>query len=129
MGDRFTVPIGPTAPQLARREVARRAAEYEITDGPLDDAILVVSEVVTNVVRHSDAREGEQVTITVDRGDHGLRISVEQPSALPTLAPSYEPTADGGMGLAIIEKITAAWGIDPGPPGRVWFELPATSTQ
>ena len=119
---RFTVSAGPKAPGIARHELARRTAPY-LDDGPHDDAILALSEIVTNVVRHGGVGDGAPITIGVEPVPGRVRIIVEQPTAMPSVTAGYEPTVDGGIGLAIVEKVAAGWGIDNGPPGRVWFDV------
>jgi len=126
MGDalvRFTVPNAAAAASLARRELGNHVGSY-LSDGRRHDAVLALSEVVTNAVRHAGLTAGEPITVEVGPGPHGIRVSVEQPtSAMRAVATSYDPERVGGVGLALVEKVTDRWGVEPGPPGRVWFEI------
>ncbi len=63
-------------PESASR--ARKFVGEKLGDGhpALDDVTLLVSELVTNAIRHSDSRHGGTVTLSVaDRGDH-VRVDV-----------------------------------------------------
>ena len=83
--------------------------------------VLALSEVVANAVRHGEHAEDDEISIAVEDGGT-LRVTVEQPSATPAIV--QPPTAtEGGFGLRLVEDITDRWGADPGPPGRVWFEV------
>ena len=63
----------------------------------------------------------------IDSDDDRLHVRVEQ--TLPALAvtPSAPPDDlhDGGFGLRIVEALADAWGVEPGPPGCVWFQFEA----
>jgi anti-sigma regulatory factor (Ser/Thr protein kinase) len=122
MTERFTVAIGADAPRTARAELGRRAGS-QLSERAREDALLALSELVTNVVRHAKLPDGADITVGVERRDRRIRVTVEQPIPMPSVGAIYEPRGDGGMGLAIVEKVAEAWGVEPGPPGRVWFEV------
>jgi anti-sigma regulatory factor (Ser/Thr protein kinase) len=91
------------------------------------DAVLIVSELVTNSVLHAniDAQQTLSLELTT-LGDH-LRIAVtDTGSALhPRLLPPH-PDRPGGAGLRMVDELSVAWGIERDPAGltRVWCELP-----
>ena len=84
----------------------------------IDDALLSVSELVTNAVRHGPAGSG--LKILVDRRDSGIRVSVNQDHGTVQIDRSVRPRI-GGLGLMIVEKVTDAWGVDN--EVGVWFEI------
>lgn len=92
-----------------------------------DDAALAVTEVVTNAVRHGGVRDGvDELLVLVDGTDDRVRVTVEQPTAADGVAivePWVEHGNPGGFGLRLVNELTDQWGHDPGPPGKVWFEL------
>jgi CheY-like chemotaxis protein/anti-sigma regulatory factor (Ser/Thr protein kinase) len=106
---------------VARRFVETTLHEWECS-GPLDDAVLVASELVTNAVLHA----GTACTLTLRLSEGVLRIEVcDNGEGSPELRsqPLSEP---GGQGLRIVSALASAWGIDPHPPGKsVWAELTA----
>ena len=84
----------------------------------IDDALLSVSELVTNAVRHGPAGVG--LEIMIDRRDAAIRVSVHQEEGLVQIDRSVRPRI-GGLGLMIVEKVTDAWGLDN--EVGVWFEI------
>ncbi|MGX1758363.1 ATP-binding protein [Streptomyces lydicus] len=106
--------------------VARRLVRCALTAWDMeelaDDGALVVSELVTNAVRHA---RSEAIRLVVSRpGPATVRIGVVDKSKAP---PRHRPPGDeddSGRGLVLVAGLTAAWGIDPLPWGkRVWGEL------
>jgi anti-sigma regulatory factor (Ser/Thr protein kinase) len=86
---------------------------------------LATSELVANAVRHADDGAAARIGLRIDLEEATLRIEVEQSS--PTLGARViaprERGARGGYGLAIVAAVADRWGVDPGPPGSVWFEV------
>jgi serine/threonine-protein kinase RsbW len=87
----------------------------------LDDACLVVSELVTNALRHG---LGEVVVRTAISADDGVRVSVTDWSGdQPCLAPA-DPGRVGGVGLRIVDELARSWGIAAFPGGKtVWATI------
>ncbi len=82
-----------------------------------DDALVVVSELVTNAVRHTES--APVVIATFD--DERLRIEVHDGD--PRGPVSTPDAAVGGFGLTIVASLFDAWGWEPTPFGkRVWSE-------
>ena len=104
----------PGAPGAARSFVRSVLQEHP----RIDDAVLSVSELVTNVVRHGPKEEALEVLIS--RRESAIRVSVHQKSGSLHLDRSPR-TGTGGLGLIIVEKVTDAWGIDD--QSGIWFEL------
>jgi anti-sigma regulatory factor (Ser/Thr protein kinase) len=110
--------------------VARTALTHAISSrlaGRLDDAKLVITEVVTNAVRHG-ADGQEEIRLVIESDERRLYVEVEQTLTAHDvhLIEQRENGADlGGFGLRIVEALADGWGVEPGPPGRVWFEFRA----
>jgi anti-sigma regulatory factor (Ser/Thr protein kinase) len=85
-----------------------------------EDAILLVSEVVTNAVRHTR----HMLLLRVDLQDHVLRVEVtDDHPDLPVLSVP-EDDAISGRGLRIVNDLANHWGVAPAPNGKtVWFEI------
>src|SRR5215216_4523009 len=87
----------------------------------LEDARLVVSELVTNSVHHARLSPEEQISLTVavsagsvcDPGP-GFEVPSE---------PSPRPDLRGGWGLTIVERVSDRWGVERNNHTCVWFEL------
>lgn len=99
--------------------VARSFVRSILSEHPrIDDALLSVSELVTNAVRHGPAGDG--LEIMIDRHNTAIRVSVHQRAGSFRINRSHN-TGIGGLGLMIVEKVSDAWGIDN--ETGAWFEL------
>ena len=104
----------------ARRFVKERLSEWGI-DGPVDDALLVVSELAANALTH--ARSSYRLLISAT--EHALRIEVDD-SGVGTPEPQpLTDTEEHGRGLHLVGALAASWGMESADAGgkRVWAEL------
>ena len=90
----------------------------------------MISELVTNSVRHAglDASEPVQLSVSVE-GDT-VRVAVRDPGPgfKPPPAPS-DPAHVGGWGLVLVEQLAERWGVEhDGEANVVWCELKAAMT-
>ena len=85
-----------------------------------DDAVLMVSELVTNAVRHAHTLLRVVVCLVGQR----LRVEVRDDDPALPVTPNLEHHATSGRGLRIIDDLADQWGITPNTDGKtVWFEL------
>ncbi|WP_406729695.1 ATP-binding protein [Streptomyces sp. GD-15H] len=123
-GDRvtWTFPADPGAVGTARSTVRAQLQGWGI-DGVGDLAALLVSELVTNALRHATGPIG--VCLSRPSGPDGvLRVEVSDP--LPDLPHERvaRPEDEGGRGLQLVACTARRWGTRPGDAGKtVWFEL------
>jgi anti-sigma regulatory factor (Ser/Thr protein kinase) len=102
------------------RELIR---ELDVSPRQETDATLLLSEVVTNSVRHAGLGDGDAIEVVLDAGDV-LRVEVRDGGAGFELAePELDPARPSGWGLYLVEQIADRWGVERGPPTTVWFEL------
>ena len=84
------------------------------------DALLVVTELLTNAIRHG--RSAPTVALRLSPERLHLEVS-DQSSAAPAMRD--EPDATGGYGLQIVDRIAEHWGWRPTTAGKVvWTDLP-----
>ncbi len=105
----------------ARRFVRETLASWGV-DGPIDDALLVVSELAANALTHAESSYRLRLAAT----GPGLRIEVEDDGAgTPEPKPLTE-TEEHGRGLHLVDALAASWGMEVADTGgkRVWAELP-----
>jgi anti-sigma regulatory factor (Ser/Thr protein kinase) len=115
-----SLPKSPASPALARQILDR--VRDELPPERLDDARLLVSEIVTNAVEH--VREEGEIEVRVRLADGVLRVEVLDPG--PGFAPA--PRAPGaskgsGWGLHFTDMVASRWAADMDGRARVWFEL------
>jgi anti-sigma regulatory factor (Ser/Thr protein kinase) len=119
------LPGGVGAPRRARRWLLSHIDEQRLGLAA-SDAGLVVSELVTNSVLHAGVGTHELLSIDLLIFDDRLRITVSDPGS--TLEPQLlttDPRIPGGLGLRIVDHLSAAWGISHEPAGttQVWCDL------
>ena len=95
-----------------------------IPDGRMRDVRLLISELVTNAVRHADLDAGDAIDLVIDIADQMLRVEVHDPGGgfVPS-APSPDPSRPSGWGLYLVAELADRWGVDSDDRTRVWFEL------
>ncbi len=106
----------PDAPRVARSEVAARRDEL----GPHFEAVtFVISELVTNSVRHADGTDEIRVSVAMARAR--IRIEVADDG------PCFDPSGPGpmGAGLRLVELISDDWGVTRNDRCTVWVEFAA----
>ncbi|MEV7964635.1 ATP-binding protein [Sphaerisporangium sp. NPDC088356] len=90
----------------------------------LDDVTLLVSELTTNAVLHSDSRDGGPVSITLLECDQAIRLTVRDAGSDSRPRVSGDLCGEGGRGLFLVEEISQRWGVDEDETGRVvWCEV------
>jgi anti-sigma regulatory factor (Ser/Thr protein kinase) len=109
------------APREARDRI--RALEPRLGPARNDDAVLLVSELVTNAVKYGP--EHGEIRLIV--GEHGAttRVTVHDTGAgpLPEMRPLDRlPHEGGGHGLRLVDRVADRWGVERGST-RVWFEI------
>jgi anti-sigma regulatory factor (Ser/Thr protein kinase) len=120
------LPRGLDAPGVARRLVADWLAPV-LTDGTLATTRLLVSEIVTNAVRHGRGTimlrarlfEDRLLVAVIDEGGGFERKARER---------DIKRMGAGGWGLRIVDAESSRWGIGPGA-AHVWFELERSALQ
>jgi sigma-B regulation protein RsbU (phosphoserine phosphatase) len=117
-----TLPAQERSPTTARRVVQEALVEAGL-EVMLDDALLLVTELVTNAVVHA----GTDVELSIDIGPGHARIEVVDhgPGALPLQgADPSDGTREGGRGMFLLDALAQEWGTRHFPGGKsVWFEL------
>jgi anti-sigma regulatory factor (Ser/Thr protein kinase) len=115
-------PRRPESVAAARRFV-KQALRGTATD-VLDVVELMVSELATNCVRHTNTA----FDLTVDRAKGLIRVEVtDRAGGTPTMR-SPGPQDPTGRGLQIVNMLSDSWGVESRPTtGKtVWFTLAAT---
>ncbi|GAA2764282.1 SpoIIE family protein phosphatase [Streptomyces paradoxus] len=108
---------------VARQQLRELLHDWSSPD-QVDSAVLLLSEMLTNVLVHTDSDALLVAEITGGVGERRLRIEVtDAGDDLPHKRRPGE-LASSGRGLVLIELLAHAWGVDPRGEGKsIWFEL------
>jgi anti-sigma regulatory factor (Ser/Thr protein kinase) len=112
------------APALARAEIAARCRELDLGAPLCQSLILLVSEVVSNAVRHSAGDANAPVQLVATFGAQTIRVMVTDAGAGFTPRPRDPGRTHDGYGLYLLEKVATRWGVESRGDTKVWFELP-----
>jgi anti-sigma regulatory factor (Ser/Thr protein kinase) len=122
------VAAGQHAPAAARSAVEHWLSG-RVSARLYDDVRLLVSELVTNSVRHAQLTRDMTIRISVALVDGAVRIEVEDPGNGATAAVAPDREHGGGFGLYLVELLAERWGATNDGTTCVWAELslsPAT---
>ncbi|MEU1625436.1 SpoIIE family protein phosphatase [Streptomyces sp. NPDC020096] len=110
----------PDAVMHARRFTARTLRAWNVTQ-ETDAVLLVVSELVTNALVHTQGEVRLDLTLAGER----LRVAVSDSSPRAPVKPtSVDWEVTGGRGLLLVEAMSGAWGAVPLSGGKqVWGEI------
>ena len=116
------LPAEPHSAKVARDAIAGLDGHL----GPVfGDVVLLISELVTNSVRHAglDASQPLQLSVAAD-GDL-VRLAVRDPGpGFDAPPPPTDPNHVGGWGLVLVEQLAERWGVEhDGEATVVWAEL------
>ncbi|MFA3875042.1 ATP-binding protein [Streptomyces sp. MMCC 100] len=117
----WVFPAAPDAVRTARSLVRRTLREWRL-DSVGDIAALLVSELVTNALRHATGPIGVRLVCGPAAGV--LLVEVSDPLPDPPRERVARPDDEDGRGLQLVASATRRWGTRPGEAGKtVWFEL------
>ena len=120
-GSVFQLPLGATATSVRdARATIRRLLEGWGLGSLAETAELCTSEIATNAVIHAHS----PVLLTASRTADGVRIEVQDEAPGGITAGSLDNSGETGRGLALVDTLSASWGVDQQDEGKtVWFEL------
>ena len=121
----FELAGGPYAVTASRLALA--GLEDRLDPNILFDIRLLVSELVTNCVKHAAVGPEDSIVLDVDIQDHHVRVTVADtgPGFEPPDSPVSEEAAEAGSGwgLFLVDQLSDQWGVERQGGAMVWFEL------
>jgi anti-sigma regulatory factor (Ser/Thr protein kinase) len=128
---RLELTVPPDLSALA--EVRRSFDVFGLPPSVREDAQLLVTELVSNSIRHAELRAGERIRIWAGWSGRRLKVIVRdrddgQPGQPVGIAGSIRPApgAESGWGLFIVNQLATRWGAIQDGGSGYWFELDAS---
>jgi anti-sigma regulatory factor (Ser/Thr protein kinase) len=117
--------VSPRAPAQARRVIDQ--FDPALPGSVKETLRLVVSELITNAVRHGPVGEHPRINLSLERSQTLIRVEVlDEGDGFPVPIRDPEAVEGHGRGLYIVETVSSAWGVeeDTHAGTKVWAELP-----
>jgi anti-sigma regulatory factor (Ser/Thr protein kinase) len=111
----------PEVPGHARALVRR----LDLDEATRSSVELIISELVTNAVVHGDAGRGEALSVSLSREGTCVQGRVcSRGSEFEWSGDGKDLLVPGGLGLKLVDSISADWGIEQNGCSCVWFKCP-----
>jgi anti-sigma regulatory factor (Ser/Thr protein kinase) len=125
------LPWAPASVAVARQRLAADLSAAGIFEAAVGDAVLVVSELLSNAIRHARPLPGASVQVAWALADEAVEVAVSDGGAATTPARTHASvSALGGRGLGIVEYVACRWGIRSDDSGQtVWAVLAAPAPE
>ena len=121
----ISLPPDPTSARACRRFLLDTLEKWD-ADQFADEALLLLSELVTNAVLHA----GTEIDVEVRLERDILRVEVRDGDPRIPSVRQYSLLSGTGRGLALVAGTAKTWDAEPLPATggkRVWFELESSS--
>ncbi len=121
------LPWAPASVAVARSRLAADLSAAGIFEAAVGDAVLVVSELLSNAIRHARPLPGANVQVAWAVGEDAIEVAVSDGGAPTTPVRGHATVSSlGGRGLAIVEYLARRWGVRSDDSGHtVWAVLAA----
>ncbi len=115
------IPPDPAAVGQARRFLGQALADWRVDEEMAAQAVLCLSELVTNALVHTFG--GCHVQVELHDGVLTTRVHDNGSSIVPHVAPSAEALRGDGHGLQLVDALASSWGRTDDPHATAWFSL------
>jgi anti-sigma regulatory factor (Ser/Thr protein kinase) len=121
------LPATPASVAVARRRLTADLLAVGIFSPAVCDVALVISELLSNAIRHAQSLPGSRVQLTWNVAGASVEVTVSDGGSPTRPRPTHASlSAAGGRGLGIVERLSRTWGVRSGDFGlTVWAVLPA----
>nr|WP_282796015.1 ATP-binding protein [Streptomyces sp. CC224B] len=123
---RWQLPRTPRSAGRARALLREQLVVWKVDGDVADTAVLVLSELVTNSIRHAYVPAGREIGVRIVRLDRRLRIEVADANSERPAPCAAGADDEHGRGLALVVTLSERWGCRPRAYGigkTVWAEL------
>ena len=122
------LPYTASSVGVARRRLIGDLTEAGVYEATACDAGLVLSELISNALRHATPLPGRLIRVSWCLNDDCVEVAVSDGGG-PTVPMVSKPAANalGGRGLGIVDRLSLRWGVythQDGSETTVWAALP-----
>jgi serine/threonine-protein kinase RsbW len=118
------LPLAPTSASIARTKLAAFLTLNFASEGVIDDALIVLSEMIANAITHGQPSADGTVEMSWAIKNGLLEISVCDAGEGASLKPvDFDEDSLSGRGLSIISRVVDRWWVDMTHGTRVSAEL------
>jgi anti-sigma regulatory factor (Ser/Thr protein kinase) len=123
------LPCAPASVAVARRRLAAELTAAGVFEGVVGDAVLVVSELLSNAIRHARPLPGAKLLLAWALADGAVEVAVSDGGA-STRPMTAQATVSslGGRGLGIVEYLAKSWGVRTDDTGLTVWAVVAVAT-
>lgn len=124
------LPATPASVAVARRRLTADLLAAGVLDAVIRDAALVISELISNAIRHAQSLPGSRLQVTWNVAAESVEVAVSDGGSPTRPRPTHASlSALGGRGLGIVEQLSRTWGVRSGDFGlTVWAVIAAPHT-
>ena len=109
---------------VAEARAALRALEFAVDGATLGTLRLLVSELVTNSVRHGRPASAAEIELSVRASPQAVRVEVADAGRGFSVRPRVAGQDQGsGWGLHLVDTLSDRWGTERNGRMRIWFEI------
>jgi len=125
LGDGFAFLLNGGHEVGAEARRALIAGDGELPAAIRGDVLLLLTELVTNAVRHGGVGPDQSMRVELRQWPRRVRVEVVDPGTQFTkVRPSVRADESGGWGLLLVDRIADRWGVGRSVSGTcVWFEI------
>jgi anti-sigma regulatory factor (Ser/Thr protein kinase) len=116
--------LRPTPGAVPDARSALESLGEKVSPQTLEDLRLLVSELVTNSVRHAGLGASQTIELKVKLSTDTVRVEVnDQGSGFEPAPRTPDSDVESGWGLYLVSRLSDRWGVTSDGVTRVWFEL------
>jgi anti-sigma regulatory factor (Ser/Thr protein kinase) len=124
----FDVRLPPQRDAAVRARAVLEEIRQRVSPAAFDDARLMLSEIVTNSLRHAGLSPEQSIRVRGHLRGRRVRVEiVDEGAGFVPVGRPIDARDDAGWGLFIVEKLATDWGVTTDGETRVWFEVDAAS--
>jgi len=116
-----SLPSDARAARAARRSLC--ALEDYVSGETIDDLTLLVSELVSNCVKHASLASNEGIQVDAEPAGKKIHVEVTNPGGAELTNKIGRRSEESGWGLFILTRVASRWGVTTDGSTSVWFEI------